>query len=66
MYKEGKPEFGLCDSSEELAVSHHTSCNTWALWTVGGGPSVRTGDNSLLVELWCGCWMAPELTIIDE
>lgn len=31
-----------------------------------GASSQETEDNSLLVELWCGCWMVPELTIIDE
>ena len=32
---DAEPEPCLCDSSEELAVSQHTSCNRWALSAAG-------------------------------
>lgn len=57
-----------CDSSEELAVSHHTSCNKWALSLVGGGGMLQS-EQKTTHYLWsCGAGVGrpTELTIIDE
>lgn len=54
------------DSSEELEVQHSSSCSRWALGFVAEGGSIGTQNNLLLVDLWCQCWTASELSIIDE